>query len=518
MLLFNGSVLLKNERLKLYKKPSTWILMGIILLLVALTVIISYLSQYGMRAYQNKWQDEYLWQLSDAKSMAEIDPDDANIKKMIDTLGYLLENDINPYDWRTDAVNDYFSLKHNVIEPDYDDMKIHYEMIKPDINGFIIGQQTETEKPVETEIDQAELKSRMEKLWTVITKNDWKSYIRYKIDDLKIDYNQAVYKDELDVDIEIYELYLEKNIVPISQNSYFNYGFEQPESEWKGTQIQLIRDSKMNLLQGEDQGGIMYTRAQLKSFENDIKIAQERLSTNTPPIAYNSFLGMLEQAASSLSLITVLMVVYSANLFASEYGSGTIKMLLITPHKRKKIFWAKSRLLLELALISMGIVFIISFIFNGLFTGFKGIGAMQILYVFGNIIRLPYLLYIIVCYLILMLPVIAYGALALMLSVVTRKSAASIAVTLLLLFTSDLLIMLMTLPVGGAVLPGTKFLIFANTSLQYYLPSAQVAYGEMFYRTVDETMTLGFSVAILLIYIICFIWTARDSFCRRDVK
>lgn len=31
-------------------------------------------------------------------------------------------------------------------------------------------------------------------------------------------------------------------------------------------------------------------------------------------------------------------------------------------------------------------------------------------------------------------------------------------------------------------------------------------------------MTLGFSVIILLLYTVCFLWIARDSFCRRDIK
>ena len=34
----------------------------------------------------------------------------------------------------------------------------------------------------------------------------------------------------------------------------------------------------------------------------------------------------------------------------------------------------------------------------------------------------------------------------------------------------------------------------------------------------DGTMTLGFSVVVLLVYTACFLWIARDSFCRRDIK
>ena len=37
-------------------------------------------------------------------------------------------------------------------------------------------------------------------------------------------------------------------------------------------------------------------------------------------------------------------------------------------------------------------------------------------------------------------------------------------------------------------------------------------------RTVDPSMTLPFSVIVLLVYLVCFLWIARDSFCRRDVK
>ncbi|MDD2362883.1 MAG: ABC transporter permease [Oscillospiraceae bacterium] len=512
MSLFNGAVLFKNERLKMYKKSSTWVLMCIILLLVALMVIFSNLSQYSMKVYQEEWQEQYKRLLADAKNQLGTNPEDPYNNKMSDTLSYLLEHDINPYDWRTDAVDDYFSLKHNIYGQNSYGIRKPGEIIDQDFNDFYL------EKPAEADIDPARLQERMDKLWAIITKNDWKSYIGMKIDDLKSDYGQSENKGERDVEIEIYELYLEKNIVPISEVTHYYSGFDQPELMWKSKQIQLIRESKLNLLQGEDQSGAMYTRTQLKNFENDIKIAQERLSTNSPPVTSDSFLGMLEQSDSSLGLITILMVVYSANLFASEYGSGTIKMLLITPHKRNKIFRAKLGLLLEMSLISMGIVFIISFIINAAFTGFKGIGAMQILYVFGNMIRLPYLLYIFVRYLILMLPVIAYSSLALVLSVITRKSAVSITVTLLLLFTSDLFVMLMTLPNGGTAVPGAKFLIFANTSLQYYLPSAQSAYGGMYYFTVDETMTLGFSVTVLLVHIICFLWTAHDDFCRRDVK
>ena len=90
----------------------------------------------------------------------------------------------------------------------------------------------------------------------------------------------------------------------------------------------------------------------------------------------------------------------------------------------------------------------------------------------GSFASLGHYLLAIVC--LSLLPVLAYGALALMMSAVTRKSGASIAVTLLLMFGSEIVMTLIsayTAYAGGAI-PGIKFLFFANTSLGNYLPSA----------------------------------------------
>ena len=158
--------------------------------------------------------------------------------------------------------------------------------------------------------------------------------------------------------------------------------------------MQSIRENKLNLVRGETTSGVLLTRAQRKNIENQIAVSLKRLSTNTPPITYDSFLGMLEGTSSSLSLLSILLIVYAGNIFASEYGSGTIKLLLITPHRRKKIFWAKVLLMLELTAIALVLIFALAFLISGAFTGFKGIASMQVLPLFGRIIHMPYLLYI----------------------------------------------------------------------------------------------------------------------------
>lgn len=251
----------------------------------------------------------------------------------------------------------------------------------------------------------------------------------------------------------------------------------------------------------------------------------ERLRTNTPPIEEDSFLGMLDSTTGSLNLTTLLIMVLAGGLIAGEFGTGTVKLLLITPHRRQKIYWAKAVLLLEMTGIILGAMFVLSFLSSAIFCGFGGIGDMQVLNLFGRVVRVPALLVIVVKYLLYMLPVIAYGSLAFMLSAVTRKSAVAIAVSLLLMYggqTAMLILIAGSVSLLGAPLPGLKFLLFANENLSVYLPETSSIFsmvtGQIHLSTWDATMNLGFSVAVLLIYTVCFLWIGRDSFCRRDVK
>lgn len=93
-------------------------------------------------------------------------------------------------------------------------------------------------------------------------------------------------------------------------------------------------------------------------------------------------------------------------------------------------------LLLEITGLILAGMFVLSFLTSAAFNGFGGIGDMVVVSVFGNVVRLPFLLIIVLKYLLYMLPVLAYGGLALMLSAVTAKAPVSIAVSLLLMFGS----------------------------------------------------------------------------------
>ena len=124
-------------------------------------------------------------------------------------------------------------------------------------------------------------------------------------------------------------------------------------------------------------------------------------------------------------------------------------------------------------------------------------------------------------YLLMLVPVLVYSALALMLSAVTRRGAAAIAVSLVLMYAGEIIVaVLVALASGfGFEIPGMEFLLFTNTNLTNYLPGASSVTGLVSTSGMDTVMTsLPFSLSVLLVYFVCFLWIARDSFCRRDIK
>ena len=82
----------------------------------------------------------------------------------------------------------------------------------------------------------------------------------------------------------------------------------------------------------------------------------------------------------------------------------------------------------------------------------------------------------------------------------------------MLVFGSQIIMALIAFARSQFIIPGIKFLLFSNVDLANYLTSRDMI------TVVDTTMTLEFSIAVLLVYMLCFMWIARDSFCRRDVK
>ena len=349
--------LLKNERLKQYKKLSTWILIGVILLFMILSVCLTkYMYSQNYYSWGRTWQEDYA-------SNIQMYQQDEHGKYLAQAYTYLLENNIPPSDWRSDPYKDYYSCQQQLQE----------------LEASLDGLDEASAASIRQQI--AELKKQADTLKELADKNDWRAYIQYQIDEKQaaMDKDSFLTNEETQMEIDILRMYLDYDIRPVSEGTinnlqYSMYSNDSVEDKWKYQQLSDIKAKRFNLLRGEDDTGLLNANRR-KELELDVRIAEERLKTNAQPVESNSFLGLFDSTVSTMSLISLILMVLAGGMIATEFSTGTVKLLLITPHKRREIFWAKVLVLLEITLISAGALFVVGFLLCGILSGFSGIGT-----------------------------------------------------------------------------------------------------------------------------------------------
>lgn len=507
--------LIGNERRKLYKKVSTWVLIGIVVVLNLFVLVVGKIMTDRNNGYRTSWLEGYINDMRHAERVVKDDPENLYNLNQAAMFQYMIDNEIPPSDWRTDVVSEYYNLLT---------LQMSGAELSQSTDGFDYqnsynywsGQQSSS-LSITPKTPEA-LAARIQQLKTLLDGNDWREYLRQQI--VYIEQTASdVAEQEKAVELELLNLYLDMGIQPVSQTMSY-YLDDEGDEHWKAKQVNIIRTGRLALLRGEAENpygeNTLMNKSQRAAKQLEVDAALERLRTDSAPVETTDFLGMMDQSTMGMSLLSLVLMVTAGGIIASEFTSGTVKLLLITPHRRSKIFWAKTTILLELTLIGTGALFATAFLVSGAMTGFAGIGSWQVLPLFGHTLHLPYLLYVLLKYIILILPVLVYGALALMLSAVTRKGAVAISVSLVLMYGGSMVMTILTqLAMQYGTIPGVKFLVFANTELGNYLPSVG---GSIAMPALDGTMTLGFSLAVLAAYLFCFMWVARDSFCRRDIK
>lgn len=194
--------LLHNERVKLYKKPSTWVLSGILVALMLFSVvfvkIISLVSE-SSRYDVMDWQEVYQQDLASMQMALENNPGDPYMRAQIQWYEYLLDKEIPPGDWRNDPSYSYFTAL--VAEEDAE------AALGGCARGSVAG--------------GAGRRYREEAAYykAVLEQKDWKGYLHMQIERLKkgeaIDGSQsAETQKERDVQIEILQMQIDLGIEP----------------------------------------------------------------------------------------------------------------------------------------------------------------------------------------------------------------------------------------------------------------------------------------------------------------
>ena len=237
--------LLKNERLKQYKKVSTWILIGVILAFSLLTLGITKFSYYQMSRYSYgmDWEDRYTQEIQNSQrelnNNAQEDPQYQNsLRYDIEKFTYLSENRIEPSDWRVDVVTAYYAALTNIA-----DLELKEGGPDPMI---------------------AQYQAQADVFKSILDKNDWRELVRQKMKLLEegensglisilLNYQLPETGEERQVAREVLQMQLDYGVKPLSTSLQYYYGYnsrQTPEDAWKNNNLTKIQNNRLSLLRG----------------------------------------------------------------------------------------------------------------------------------------------------------------------------------------------------------------------------------------------------------------------------
>ncbi|MTT32660.1 ABC transporter permease subunit [Terrilactibacillus sp. BCM23-1] len=244
-----------------------------------------------------------------------------------------------------------------------------------------------------------------------------------------------------------------------------------------------------------------------------IQVSQQQyyLDHNIDPAAPGAptFMRIFIENAISL-LLPLLVLVIASDLVSSEYSNGTIKLLLTRPVKRWKILMSKYfALLLSISLILFCMA-LFSYLISGLIFGYNGWSLPMItgFKADGNTLNttgaytIPLWKYVVIEYGLAWFVGVVVGALTLLLSVLIRSTAAVMGIMLASLIAGAILVNMVS------SWHSAKYLFMLNLQLTHYIHGTNPPI---------TGMTLGFSLIVLLIWLVISIIFSFAIFTKQDV-
>jgi ABC-2 type transport system permease protein len=278
---------------------------------------------------------------------------------------------------------------------------------------------------------------------------------------------------------------------------YMNFSGD-PNPNWRqDTQAEITMLENQLESASEEEKGII---------EEQINQSQEYLAKGINPTAKTNWHFMNDVVVGVSSLVTLFVVVVGSANVAAEFSDGTIKQLLIRPHRRWSILLSK-----YIAVIIYAMLMVVTLIVSGYLIGLILFGSgdfnMKIFEftlegrkeaIVGTQFFLK-MLYFIPSLLMVM-------TIAFMLSTLFKSQALAVGIGIFVLFFSSTL--------GGIILmladkyTWVKFLIFPHLDLTVYALQERIL----------ENITLPVSLLILAIYYTIFMLITFFFFQKRDIS
>ncbi|PWL51392.1 MAG: ABC transporter permease [Clostridium cadaveris] len=549
-------ILTKNELIKQYKKVGTKVILILILIsALAIPGAIKFISEKERNS--NSYIEHYKSQLE------YLDMDNKNLEKEGNTknnqllkairskekekLNILIDNNISYDDWRSDSVNQWFENEVSIITI----QAILDGHETKDIPDYFGSEKIQIFSSMSKEELQEELKilnKSNPKLKDGIVKNDFMSYLDANIKSMKESVNKQKEniktmedaikadpkKNDLKAVLESAKAQLKATEGRLEATQYrYNNKIAYDNNDWKSNTIKDIGfkyDSQMEAMLDEERFNQQYSHqisrgmtyeTYKKDFEDKQKKIKEEIELNwyslkneVPQIKFQ------KDARSSVdqlylmyvSVIIVVSIIIAGGIVSSEFSTGTVRLLMIRPVSRWKFLFSKLMAVLIVGyttlILSVGMLIISS----GITYGFKGFGTNVISFVGGSIVEKNYIASIIPKLMFSSISLIFIIAVAITLSTITRNTALSVGLTMMMYLGSSPATLMLT----GLNMKWVTKTIFPYMNLSNFYGDSIIV--GMIKQQFGVNLDPNFGAAYLLIFAAILLAISFISFVKRDVK
>lgn len=469
--------LVKNELYKILHKRSTKVFLVIALIFVILTNLI-YRYSDDLLVFSTTYYEDYdvaLNYVNDYENSGIGDKELYNYyKSFIET--YDLANNYDSNSWQYQKyMEDYWNL-----------LQEYYRYLDEELDASLISNELE------------ETKNNIENNnWQYFVNNDTNN-INESINNIKNSLNSSLSNNEkinYEKELFILEEQLKLNEYRIENDVAFG-------NDYLNDAINAINNSLYSMAEYQYSNDVDYQDS-VKSYYENWYILDNKVDTNNNQTLRSVFVNFFNEYSF---LILVFGIMIAGGIVSDEFNKGTIKSLLIVPHKRSKILLAKYISVLIMLLFIIGIFIVSELLIGGILMGF---GSLSIPVVVYNITDSCLEVLNIFGYLILQIlanlpQIILLVTLAFACSVIVNSTAFSIVIPFCGIIASELIN-------GFALVYDIKILnyfVTTNWDFTVYLFGGTSIYGN----------SLIHAIIVCLVYLLIMLVVTFIVFKKKDIK
>ena len=456
--------LIQNEMIKIFSKVSTYIMLGILLvLLVGVSALMKISGTYSYSGYTYTEQDLQ----SELDYLNSSKPDGYEVQ--VAEYEYMMKSgrEWNTDSWEFEALDEAFQNFQAPLSYQRDGM---------------------------TDEEAAAYQNNLDETIRVIESGDWNAYAQLRLDQIAAGTEEETVKEARSFP---YRYMLDNQI-------------EADAGDWREDAAMEAGTAKLQVAELDQQKaqGMYVSEESYEEAQNQAAICEYRLEHGienyideegmTGSEYWNSFL----QESMMITVVSVIMIVLAGGCVANEFANGTVKFLLVNPVTRRKIIISKYLTMLLLSLLMILGVYVLAALINLPFFG-ADFGVPYLTAANGEVTAGSGYLYALKDYLLEGVSLVAMTTMAFMISSMMRSSALAIGIGVTALLGGSMVVaMLAQLGCDWG-----RYFLFANMNL------SQAASG----NTVFPNQSLGFSLGVLAVHMVIFLITAYDGFTRREV-